>query len=1105
MKKILKILLLLLPILSFGQGIEPNEYLKTGLALFYEQKYVEAIPYLQKSLDLKQDDEDTKLLLYFCYSGIDNSNGVIKYGTPFVNLFKKHKEYTSLHDIANHNAKIGNYSEAIRLETLAMKAQKKDFGKADARHSLSLANLAKYNSQNGNYDKAIRYETMVLKYKKAVYGEEHDDYANSLYTLAYYNYQNGNITEAIRLATKPIEIQKKIYGEEHQNYAYSLSGFAKFNYDIERYTEAIRFETKAMEIYKKDFGEEHPVYATSLNTLANYNFQMDNYSEAIRLGTMAMEIRKKVWGEESSNYAESLLNLASYYSQTGNYIEAIKLGTMAMEINKKVFGEDDPNYATPLCDLSYYYKSISNYAEAIRLGTIAMEIYKKTLGEEHPHYATSLSNLSEYYSIIGNYAEAIRLGTMALEIRWKELGEKHHLYASSLNDLSRYNYSIGNFAEAIRLGTMAMQIQKKIFGEEHSSYALTLSNLALYNFYIGNYNETIRLGSRAMQIQKKILGEEHPDYAQTLSLFAPLLSSIGDNTEAINLATKTMEINKKVFGEEHPKYAISLIHLAYYNLVSGNYDVATDYYKQSYHCLNSFILKTFASMTTKERSDFWNMYSVLYNNELPLVAYLKPNETLKSLAINGQLLSKGLLLNAELEIQSIIEKQGNEEIKEKYNKLKEDRNKLDNLYKQAPEKREINADSLKKVIDNEERMLVESSKELGDFTKRLSINWTDVQNNLKDNDVAIEFANFNDTSKTNIYIALILKKGMTTPELVKLFEINDFNKIKQDDYYKTSDLYNLIWKPLENHLQGIQNVYFSPTGKFHNIGIEYLPDENGEIFAKKYNAYRLSSTRELALKHVANLNKKASVYGGIVYNYTQDDWQNVSEDAERAGITFLKGAKKESEEITQILSDSSFTVTYGTDKAATEESFKKLSGSDIKILHIATHGFYEPENKENSFADMLSIGDKNSQEDLSLSRSGLFFAGANTALDPEQRKYIPEGVDDGILTAKEISRMDFKGLDLVVLSACQTGLGEVTSEGVFGLQRGFKKAGAQTIVMSLWNVSDKPTKELMTEFYRNLVAGKSKREAFISAQDKIRVKYIDPKMWAGFIMVDGIE
>ncbi len=466
-------------------------------------------------------------------------------------------------------------------------------------------------------------------------------------------------------------------------------------------------------------------------------------------------------------------------------------------------------------------------------------------------------------------------------------------------------------------------------------------------------------------------------------------------------------------------------------------------------------------------------------------------------------MSKGLLLNADIEIQKLIETQDNEQLKAQYYKIKQDRKILDELYQLPINKRTMNADSLSKVIDNEERNLVEACQEIGDFTKKLSIKWPDVQQQLNDNDIAIEFTNFTENNSSNnyIYIAFILKKGMPCPELVKL----DYSETDSVDY-TTPSLYNKIWKPLDQYLQDVQNVYFSPTGKFHNIGIEYLPDENGEIFAKKYSAYRLSSTRELAIHKTPNPSKKAAVFGGIVYDFDEADWQNVSnEEAERAGLTFLKGAKKESEEITQILSDSSFTVTYGTDKAATEESFKKISGSGIKILHIATHGFYEPENKENSFANLLAGDDENSQEDLSLSRSGLFLAGASTGLDPEQRKNIPDGVDDGILTAKEISRMDFKGLDLVVLSACQTGLGEVTSEGVFGLQRGLKKAGAQTIVMSLWNVSDKPTRELMTDFYRNLVAGKSKREAFISAQDKIRLKYINPQMWAGFIMVDGIE
>ncbi len=317
----------------------------------------------------------------------------------------------------------------------------------------------------------------------------------------------------------------------------------------------------------------------------------------------------------------------------------------------------------------------------------------------------------------------------------------------------------------------------------------------------------------------------------------------------------------------------------------------------------------------------------------------------------------------------------------------------------------------------------------------------------------------------------------------------------------------------------MKNVYFSPSGKFHSIAIEYLPDDKKKIFAKKYNVYRLTSTREIALEKTPNTETKAAVYGGIIYDFSKGDWADLNDykneivaefrdvpdlnETQRGGIGYLKGAEIEAHEVIGILREGSYLVSEDSDIYATEESFKKLSGTGVKIMHIATHGFYEPAEKEKSFSDFLSVGNKNDKESLSLSRSGLFLAGAASAIDPVKRKDIPEGVDDGILTAKEISRLDFGGLDLVVLSACQTGLGEITDEGVFGLQRGFKKAGAQTIVMSLWKVDDAATKDLMTGFYTNLVSGMSKREAFVAAQDLLREKYADPMKWAAFIMVDG--
>ena len=213
----------------------------------------------------------------------------------------------------------------------------------------------------------------------------------------------------------------------------------------------------------------------------------------------------------------------------------------------------------------------------------------------------------------------------------------------------------------------------------------------------------------------------------------------------------------------------------------------------------------------------------------------------------------------------------------------------------------------------------------------------------------------------------------------------------------------------------------------------------------------------------------------------------------------------ESASIAALLRSSNYEVNALSEDAATEESFKMLSGSGIKILHIGTHGFYETEgDMENAGYKFYTAASQQSNEDKSLSCSGLLFAGANSALDPRRNNEIPEGADDGILTAKEISRLDFQGLDLVVLSACQTGLGEITGEGVFGLQRGFKKAGAQTIVMSLWKVFDDSTQLLMTEFFKNLTAGMSKRAAFIAAQGVVRAQYPDPEHWAAFVMVDGM-
>lgn len=403
-------------------------------------------------------------------------------------------------------------------------------------------------------------------------------------------------------------------------------------------------------------------------------------------------------------------------------------------------------------------------------------------------------------------------------------------------------------------------------------------------------------------------------------------------------------------------------------------------------------------------------------------------------------------------------------------------------------------------------------------------NWIDIHNTLKDDEVAIEFIKFPLRNQNqSIYAALTLRKDSEHPIITQLFEEKDLKSVPDTFYYQSEEMTDLVWKPIQSELHGIKNIYFSPSGALHKIGIEYLPG------MENYNIYRLSSTRELVTKNKEKNGNNAVLYGGLDY-YAKTDLTNTTKSIARINETFkeranlrsmkLRGSKEplphtlvEVDTIGDYLEKANWTCLLDTASLGTEESFKALSGKGISNLHIATHGFYYTldEATTQNYDFLLLNNHLASAEDKSLTRSGLLMSGANHILEGDS---IPDDVEDGILTAKEIADLDLRGLDLVVLSACQTGLGDISqSEGVFGLQRGFKKAGANTILMSLWEVNDKATQILMTQFYKNYLGGQSKHEALLSAQRFLREYknadgkqcYNSPEYWAAFIMLDGLE
>ena len=414
-----------------------------------------------------------------------------------------------------------------------------------------------------------------------------------------------------------------------------------------------------------------------------------------------------------------------------------------------------------------------------------------------------------------------------------------------------------------------------------------------------------------------------------------------------------------------------------------------------------------------------------------------------------------------------------------------------------------------------------------------SVSWENIEQTLAKNEIAIEFIRvipeYLVLNGAPYYIALTLKNGDSEPAISYLCSEEEL----LSNSITPIQLRDRIWGRLMDRLSNVNTIYFSPMGEINNLPIEVLPDFNGRgIMNDRFNIFRLSSTRCLVQSKSEGSSKEVVIYGGLRFDtdienmekeaqfYSQTSCRGRSKDIEyeildslRKGVNYLKYTKIEAEEIAKLMDEAHLCSLLLTGSNGNEESFKNLSGKRKSIIHISTHGFYWNKEEATSKAllndNLKFILDFEELENLNagvgtLARTGLLLAGANNSLKGLQ---LPNGIDDGILTAQEISKLDLQGLDLVVLSACKTGVGEITGEGVYGLQRGFKKAGANSILMSLWDVDDEATQLLMKEFYKNYLNGMAKHRALQAAQKAVRETpgFEDPEYWAAFILLDALN
>jgi len=862
-------------------------------------------------------------------------------------------------------------------------------------------------------------------------------------------------------------------------------------------------------------------------------YEVHDYKSAKNCYQQSLNILEKCKATNLLLYFQILFELAEVADEENDFYTAVRYMERAMAVNNDTVRNSitrDEGVYTPKRKLSDYYAKAGMWEKAFDLKKQRIEdklrLYEKRKdGISDMEFDIVLEDYMNWIQNANYYKNAFRTIKKVQEHfnqspyydYW--LGECYYYFNEYDKALDSYRKAKSNFGIAKVLAAMgnikdALAIQKGIVEEEkeyrrhtqniyisgHDPFSKYLSILASYYIQDGQYE-------KAIECEKQ--NEEN--------FFSLLNISRAYNKKQEWNKAKEYALRAYQLTSQERARSLILVELAKCSFSTNNIRELQKYISEFIRCSGKELLSSFQELTYDERTRYIEEYSDLLNREIPTYAYYTNSDSIIEAAYNASLMMKGALLNSENSAKQVIEESNDDNLKNLWAELKANRYIFTKTIEKDSLYRKLNADSLQRVIYRLEDSLVVKCKEYGDITHSMKLKWVDIQKNLRPDDIAIEFLNFPVNNDSTMYAALALRKDSQTPKMIPLFEEKQLKQVPDTIYYQCKEMTDLVWKPLQAELEGVKNIYFSPSGALYNIGIEYLPG------MENYNIHRLSSTRELVTRKDRKFKNRAVLYGGLDY-YANLDTLNKSKSVTSLDETFvdhadvrgmgLRGGKEKlphtKEEVENIANEfhkANWTCLVDSASMGTEESFKALSGKKISTLHIATHGFYyTPEKADNTKYEFLQLNNHfASAEDKALTRSGLIMSGANHILEREK---LPDDVEDGILTAKEISDVDLRGLDLVVLSACQTGLGDISQgEGVFGLQRGFKKAGANSILMSLWKVNDNTTKILMTQFYKNWLSGQSKRQALLSAQKYLREveggKYNKPKYWAAFILLDG--
>ena len=977
----------------------------------------------------------------------------------------------------------------------------------------------------GQYSKAEPFYIEAKQVIEKLEGKDNADYATSCNNLGRVYRLMGQYEKSEVLLIEAKKLREKILGKENADYATTCNNLAILYFEVGQYETARPFYIEAKQIREKVLGKEHIDYAASLNNLGILSMVTGRPDEAEPLYLEAKRIREKVVGKEHPFYAASCNNLGALYLETGQYKKAEPLYLEAKQIREKTLGKQHPEYAASCNNLAILYMDIGNYDQAELLYTESLQIGEKVLGTKHPEYAKSCINLALLYRTLGQYDKAEPLFVEARKVLAEVLGKEHVEYAKSCNNLGALYMVMGDYDRAAPLYDEARQIWKKVLGNEHPEYAKSCNNLALIYLDKGEYEKAEPLFLETNQIREKVFGKEHPDYAEGCDNLGVLYAEMGQYSKSLALHLLAKQIRETSLSKEHTKYIESCINLGNVYWKTGDFAQATKYYTEAFNSQRDQTKRIFAFTTEPEKQSYIKKINELRN--IFLSYSLTGADQYSNIAYAVSLANRNVILSSSQQIRHSIYNTNDTSLINKYNSWVNTREQLSFWYSKPLIDKKEKLKLLEEKANMLEKDLTRSSEQ---FRKgQQEITWQKIQQSLKDKEAAIEFAEFQFFTGKRLtdsiyYIALVLRKDKRAPQMVQLFEKRQIDELLKkagswttiDSLYSSPALYKLVWQPLEKHLENISKVYYSSAGLLHKINLGSVISDKKIVLSEQYQLVHLNTTASISDHQDIFIapSDKLLMYGGINFNADSAELKAAAKPYQlhNENSIALRGVnvadrlpdlpytEEEVDYITKYAQQRKYPVKALKGVEANEESVKTLSGKNSPaVLHMATHGKFFPDPEKVNPGKSLSGGKAFAQSDNPLLRSMLLFAGANNAWSG---KSVP-GIQDGVLTAYEISNLYLPNTKLAVLSACETGLGDIQgSEGVYGLQRSFKMAGVKNLIMSLWSVPDNTTAEFMQVFYDHLLEKKSVNESFNLTQKVMRKKYSgNPHKWAGIVLI----